>query len=489
MITANYADRQTPQFRVLSDGQCHEIYLAALDALRTIGVQVPNAEARALLAGAGAWVEGELVRIPAHIIQDALAATPRTFTLWGRDPGRAIRVAPDRVHFGPGLTNTYFVDPQTGELRPARRGDAAMTARVADALDNIDYVMGLALLGDVTPELASVYEFAELVANTGKPIIAWAHSPENVADMHRMASAVVGGVDTLRQRPIFALFSTYPSPLKHADLDLANLLWAAEHDIPVVYLGGPTVGLESPFTGASGLLLHLAVALSGLAIVQLKRRGAPMAIGGVPSPMDLRTARPAYGSPEMSLHSAAAADVARYLGLPFMGTAGASESKCLDSQAAIECALQVLMSALSGASLVHDVGFLDCANIGSLELLVMNDEIIAMARRILRGIEVNRETLMLDLIAEVGPGGEFLTEPRSAQLARREVWMPALMDRQPYAFWEQQGKTTMEGRVRARLRHLLNTHRPPPLPAGAAEAIESVLAEAEARHRQEPSRG
>ncbi len=115
----------------------------------------------------------------------------------------------------------------------------------------------------------------------------------------------------------------------------------------MILLGGPTVGLESPVTGASSLVLHLAAALSGLAIIQLAQRGAPAVIGGVPSAMDLRTARPAYGSPEMSLHSAAAMDLARYLGVPFMGTAGASESKKLDAQAGIECAIQVLMSALS----------------------------------------------------------------------------------------------------------------------------------------------
>jgi trimethylamine--corrinoid protein Co-methyltransferase len=481
VIVTNYADRQTPHFRVLSDAQCHEVYLAALEALDTIGVLVPNAEARGLLVAAGASADGDLVRIPAHIIQDALAATPRAFTVWGRDPARAIRVAPDRVHFGPGLTNTYFVDPETREPRLTRRGDVALTARVADVLENIDYVMGLGLLGDVTPELASVYEFAELVANTGKPIIAWAHSPENVADMLRMAAAVVGGEEALRRRPIFALFSTYHSPLRHAELDLANQMWAAEHGIPVIYLGGPTVGLESPFTGASGLLLHLAAALSGLAIVQLKRRGAPMVIGCALSPMDLRTARPAYGAPEMSLLTAAACDVARYLGVPFMGTAGATESKRLDSQAAIECSLQVLMSALSGAALVHDVGFLDCANIGSLELLVLNDEIIAMARRILRGVEVNRETLMLDLIAEVGPGGHFITEPRSAALSRREVWVPTLLDRQPYALWEKEGQKSMEQRVHEKLLRLLETHHPPALPEEVAATLQAVLAEAEAR--------
>ncbi len=483
MITANYADRQTPQFRVLSDAQCREIYLATLECLNRTGVQVDNAEARELLAAAGAWVDENRVRIPAHIIQDAVAATPRAFTIWGRDARQAMRVAPDRVHFGPGLTNTFFVDPETGIRRVARRGDAAATARVADALENIAYVMGLALIGDVTPELASVYEFAELIANTGKPIIAWAHSPANVADMYRMAVAAVGSEAALRERPIFGLFSTYPSPLKHTENDLANLLWAAEHDIPVVYLGGPTVGLESPFTGASALVIHQAAALSGLAIVQLKRRGAPMAIGGVPSAMDLRTARPAYGSPEMSLHSAAAADLARYLGLPFMGTAGASESKVLDSQAAVESAMQVLMSALSGAALVHDVGFLDCANIGSLELLVLNDEIIAMAKRILRGIPVNAETLMLDLIDEIGPGGQFLTEPRSAGQSRQETWVPTLMDRRPYDIWEQTGSKRMEERVKDKLRKILDTHRPIALPESVPATIEAILAEAEQKHR------
>lgn len=479
MITANYSDHQTPQFRVLSDDQCRAVYLATLECLNRVGVQVKNALARELLASAGARVEGDRVRIPPHVIQDALASTPPSFTLWGRGGDHAIQVAPDRVHFGPGVTTTFFVDPETRERRPSRRGDAGLTARVADALENIDYVMGLALIGDVTPELASVYEFAEMVSNTGKPVVAWAHSPENVSDTYRIALAAAGGEQAFLKRPSFALFSTYPSPLRHTDEDLANLMWAAGHGVPVIYLGGPTVGLESPFTSASALVLHQAAALSGLAIVQLTRRGAPIAIGGVPSAMDLRTARPAYGSPEMSLNSAAASDLARYLRVPFMGTAGASESKRLDSQAAIESSIQVLMSALSGAALVHDIGFLDGANIGSLELLVMTDEIVGLVKRIMRGIPVNPDTIMLDLIESIGPGGQFLTEPRSASLSRKEVWVPALMDRSPYDVWDQAGRKGMEERVTEKLHKILNEHQPPAMPADAAEEIEEILKEAE----------
>jgi trimethylamine---corrinoid protein Co-methyltransferase len=481
MITANYAGRQTVQMRVLNDGQCHELYLAALECLQRIGVQVGNAEARELLAAAGADVDGELARIPAHLVQQALVTTPRTFNLWGRDGQRAINIAPDKVHFGPGLTSSFFIDPETGERRKPRRGDAAMTARVADALPNLDYVMGLGLLSDVTANLSPVYEFAEMVASTTKPILAWAYDRAGVSDIYCMAAAVAGGEDSLRHRPMFALFATYQSPLQHTDEDLDKLLWAAAHGIPVVYLGGPTVGLSSPPTGASALVLYLAMALSGMVIVQLKRPGAAMVVGCVPAPMDLRTARVAYGGPEMSLYSAAASDLSRYLGVPFMGTAGASESKMLDGQAAVESAIQVLMSALSGASLVHDIGFLDCADIGSLPLLVLTDETIAMARRITEGLEVSRETIMLDLIEQVGPGGLFVAEPAAARLCRREIWVPGLMDRDPFATWERKGGKSLEQRVLARLRSILAEHRPPALEAAVTESIAAVLTQAEER--------
>ncbi len=477
----NYHAHQTPQFRVLSDRQIEKVYRATLECLNRTGVNVLNAEARGLLAGAGARVEGVRVRIPPHVIQDAVAANPRSFTLWERDGNHRIQVVPDRVYFGPGPTCTYFVDPETGERRKVRRGDPGLTARVCDGLDNIGYVMGLGLIDDVTHSLAPVYEFAEMIANTGKPVLPWAYCVENVSDIYQIALAVAGSEDAIRRRPFFALFSTFQAPLVHTDEDLANVLWAADHDVPIVYLGGGSAGATAPVTGAGTLVISLAGALSGLAIIQLKKRGTQVCIGGVPQPMDLRTGRPAYGGPEMSLYSAALSDISRYLGLPFMGTAGASEAKLLDLQAAIESTVQVVLSGLSGATLVHDVGFLDCADIGSLEMLVMNDEIIAMTRRVMRGVEISDDTLMLDLIDKVGPGGEFMSAKETARRCRDEIWVPTLMDREPWENWEAAGSQTMNDRVKARLREILATHEPPPLPEGAAEKIEAILQAAEAR--------
>jgi trimethylamine--corrinoid protein Co-methyltransferase len=393
-------------------------------------------------------------------------------------------MVPDRVYFGPGPTCTYFVDPQTGERRKTGQGDPGQTALVCDALDNIDYVMSLGLIDDVTPALAPVYEFAEMIANTRKPVLPWAYSWENVSDIYQIALAVAGSEEALRQRPFLAFFSTFQSPLIHTDHDLANTLWAVERDLPIVYLGGGAAGSSAPVTGAGNLVITLAGALSGLAIIQLKRRGAAVCIGGVPQAMDLRTVRPAYGGPEMSLYGAALSDVARYLGLPFMGTAGASEAKTVDLQAAIESTLQVVLSGLSGATLVHDVGFLDCADIGSLEMLVMNDEIVAMVRRIMRGIEVSDDTLMLDLIDQVGPGGEFMSSKETARRCRAEIWMPSLLDRQTSEAWNAAGSPAVIERIRARIRTILSDHKPPPLPQGAPEKIQAILAAAEERSRQ-----
>ena len=479
MILSDTSKHPAPHFRVLSDEQCQELYFAALECLQQVGVQVHNAEARQLLTASGADVQDQIVRIPGDLVKQAVASTPSSFSVWGRDGKTEMRVAMDRVHFGPGPTCTYFIDPYTGEHRLARRGDAGLTARVCDALPNIDYIMGLSLFDDVSPQLASVYEFAEELANTTKPIVTWANSNQALQDIHRMAVVVAGSQEAFRAKPNFAYFTTYESPLRLADAPLENLMWAAEQGFPAICLGGPTVGLESPFTGASALVLHLASALAALTVVQLKKPGAAMAIGGLPSMMDLRTARPSYGSPEASLHSAAAADLARYLNLPFMGTAGASESKSIDTQAGVEAALSVLLSALSGASLVHDVGFLDCADIGSLAYLVLVDEIIGMAARVMRGVQVDAKTIMFDLIKKVGPGGTFINQAESAALCRAEVWVPSVLDRDAYKIWEKKGNHKTDDLVWKKLQNILNSHQPVPLQPEVVEEIEKILSEAE----------
>jgi trimethylamine---corrinoid protein Co-methyltransferase len=476
------ASNCAPVFRVLGEADIERLFQAALSVLERTGVEVRNARARDLLAQAGVRLDERRARIPSALVREALSAAPAGFTLWGRYGLRPIRVELGQVHFGPGPTCTYIVDPETGERRPVRRGDVGQAARLCDGLDQIGYVMGLGLLGDVTPDLAPVYEFAEMIANTEKPILAWSFGPAELADIHAIAQAVAGGAEALRLRPSFALFATSIAPLVHANADLADVFYAVEHGVPVVYQGCGSPGLSAPITGAGTLVVYLAQMLSGLTMIQLARPGAPVCLAGVPEPMDLRTCRPAYGAPETSLYSAAMVDLARFIGLPYMGTAGASEAKTLDLQAAVESTVQVLLSGLSGATLVHDLGFLDCADIGSPEMLVLLDEMIGMCRRVMRGIDVRDETMLLDEIDRVGPGGQFIAEEETARRCRQEIWRPTLADRDPWVLWQAAGAPSMRDNVRARMAHILATHHPTPLAPDVEAAIAEVLRAAEARH-------
>ncbi|MEN8244608.1 MAG: trimethylamine methyltransferase family protein [Thermodesulfobacteriota bacterium] len=480
-----YSTFESPQFRILSRGEVNRVFQAALDCLQRTGVEISNQEARDLLETSGADVEGSRVRIPSHIVQDAIATNPRSFTIYGRDPKMRMQITPNHVYFGPGPTCTYIMDPFTGKRRKPGRKDPGITARVCDALEHIDFVMSLGLIDDVTPALASVYEFAEMITNTGKPILPWAFKLSHLEDIYRIALCFSGSEKEFKRRPLFAFFSTWQAPLIHTEDDLKNCLWAVERGIPVVYAGGGIAGLNAPVTGAGLLVLQLANTLAGLAILQLKKRGAPVCVGGVPTAMDLKSTRPTYGTPEMSLYSAAICEIFKYLNLPFMGTAGASDSKLTDMQAAIESTTQILLSSLSGANLVHDIGFLDCADIGSLEMLVMSDEIIAMTKRIMRGIEITDETLMLDLIDEVGPSGEFISSDETARRCRKEITVLDLMDRDPWDIWRDNDSMTMYNRITRRLHTILENHESLPVPDGIMPKINAILEAAEKREASE----
>ena len=204
-MDANYSALQTPQFRVLSDRQIERVYQATLECLNRTGVDVHNAEARDLLAARRPpWTA---CACASRRTSSRMRSPPprATFTIWGRDGQHRMQIVLDNVHYGPGPTCTYFMDPETGERRMTRRGDPGLTAKVCDALDNIDYVMSLGLIDDVTAHLAPVYEFAEMIANTGKPVLAWGYAPDNVQDIYRIALAVAGSEAALRERPFFGV--------------------------------------------------------------------------------------------------------------------------------------------------------------------------------------------------------------------------------------------------------------------------------------------
>ena len=249
-----------------------------------------------------------------------------------------------------------------------------------------------------------------------------------------------------------------------------------------MYVPAPTAGGTAPVTMAGILVQGLAETLAGLVISQLRSPGAGIIMGGVYTILDFRTMIFSYGCPELLLLSAALTDIGKWLGLPIFSTAGCSDSKSSDGQASLEAGMSILMAGLSGANLIHDVGYLESGLTGSLVQLALSDEIISMTKRLLRGIVVTPDSMALDVIRGVGPGGHYLASEHTLQHFKSELWRPGILDRNDFARWDETGRKTLEERVRGRVLRILEEHQPPPVSAEALAAMRKIVERAEGRH-------
>jgi len=481
-IRARYSVNNSPVFRMLSEGQQKEIYQAAIEILERTGAVVHDKEALELFEKAGAWVEGERVRFPAGLSEWAVKSAPSRITLYDREGNRKMVLEGRNTYYGPGPTNTYHRDPDTGERRRPVLSDSENAGRVCDALPNIDFAMDLGTPTGVTDTLADVYAFKSLVTNCRKPIVHWGFDIEQYEDIVEIAAAVVGGLENLQKKPFFCLYSEPSSPLVHSREAIAKALFAARKRIPIVYTPCVMLGGTTPATMAATIALGVAESMVGIIASQLVREGSPIIMGGVYAIMDMKTTVFSYGSPEFHAMQAGIAEVAHYMEIPVFGTAGCTDSHTLDGQAAGEATMSILIAAQSGANLVHDVGYTGSGSMGSLYQLVMCDEIIAMVKRFMRGIQVNDETLAIDVIDRVGPGGHHLADEHTMKHFKSETWFPSTFNRMRYDEWKNAtGASTMGDRVAEKMRGILKNHEVPALPDDVLKKIDHIIKKAEER--------
>jgi trimethylamine--corrinoid protein Co-methyltransferase len=460
---------------VLSDEQVRDIHLATLEILERTGVEVRGDAALALLRTAGARIDGPRARIPAHLVEQAIRSAPERVVLSRRTGERAMPLEEGRVFFGTGSDTPNTIDPVTRERRPARKKDVEEFARLCDALPNMDFAMSMGVASDVPQESVFVHEFAAMVAGTAKPIVFTAHGRGDMEDIHEIAAAATGGEEALRSSPFLIHYGEPISPLIHSPLGLEKLMFCAERGIPAAYVSGASAGATVPVGLAGGIALANAECLSGLVIHQLAVPGAPFIYGANVSVMDMSALGYVYGGPEFSLTNSAFADLARSYRLPVWGLAGASDAKTIDAQAGLEAMCSIMMAILSRGNLVHDIGYLESGLTSSMEMVVICDEIIEMVRLIARGIATDTDRLALDVIDAVGPGGQFLDTENTLRHFRTEHFLPRLLDRRNFARWSQSGCQDVADRANARVREILSSHYPPPLPEGAETVIERIV--------------
>jgi len=431
-----------------------------------------------MLREAGAFIsDGNLVKFPARLVEDAIASTPGRIVMCDRDGQPAMFLEGSRVYFGTGSDCLNLIDPETGEHRKFTQADLISAYRLCDALPNIHFVMSVGIPSDVDAALTYDIQMASMLEHTTKPIVFVTNDRASCQRVIDMAAAVAGGYEALVEQQHILLYSEPSSPLQQSGTAVDKLLLMAEYQLPVIHSPGPLMGGTAPITMASGLAMSLAEILSALVVHQLKRRGAPFVFGAGLHHMDMGAAQICYASPEFQLTKAAIAELGRWYGIPTWGYAGCSDAKVMDEQAALEAMLSVLMAKFSGANLIHDVGYMESGLTTSYEMIVLTDELVAMTDHIMKGIEVSDDTLMLDELDTVGPGGHFLDTKET--LSRfRDFWFPSLLDRKRRPQWLEAGATTLGQRLTARVMEITKEHQPKPLAPDKKEKMQEILAQA-----------
>ncbi len=478
----NQSIQQTPQFKVLSNDQIEEIFYAALDVLERTGGSVYHEEAIELFRNSNAVVKGNNVRIPTTMVEEALNFYPRKITLKGRNGKRSVHLQKDTVTFGTGSDLPFTYDRQTGERRRTTYKDIVNAGKLVDALPNYDFFMSHGIVGDApNPQTYDRHQFMAMLEGCAKPMVVTSVNGEGLEDLWKMACLIQGGEEEFRLNPMFVVYIEPISPLKNDKTAVEKLLFSAEKKIPAMYTPCPSSGATAPATMAGMLVQSLAETLLATVLCHLKNPGMPLIMGGVTTILDMKKSTYSYGAPELSLASAANTDIAKWLNLLMFSTGGCTDAKILDEQAASEQMMNLFYSFLSGANLIHDVGYIDHGTNASLESLVLNDEMMGMVRQFGKGINTDDEHLALDLIEKQAPGGEYVTTDHTFKYWK-EWFLPNLQDRSDYETWKGNGEKSMGDRVKERTQHLLDTYNPIPLDPKLKVELHKIIDDADKRH-------
>ncbi len=476
-MRANYTAYVSPQFRILSDDQIEQIYHGALQIMERTGVLFECQEAIDILSEAGADVSNpKRIKIPSYMVEQAVRTAPKSVTFYTRD-GKVAFVLNGQTgcHFGSWPDPVKILDPATQQLKTTYVEDIDTMSRLIDALPNIEwtYTGSSNKTLPVFPNLdiSDRVTLLHFIMNSTKPIISEITNLEALREMIDLCSIVAGGEKNLVSKPFWGGSCEPVSPLVEGKDAMEKSLLCAEKGLPVVVYSMPMAGATTPATGAAILAISTAEVLSQLVVLQLKRPGAPVIFGSIPNIMEMKTTIFPYGAPELTLFVGALTEICHYLKLPMFGTAGCSDAYSVDPQSAAEVTYQILITMLSGADLVHDVGIVYHQH-GSPELVTFCDEIIEMSKVLMKGVPVNDETLALDLIEKVGPRGSFIAEKHTLKHFRN-FWVPTIFDRSATKTPEAKSCSEL---LREKTLKLMTTHQPKPLPDDLLKELKKVEA-------------
>jgi len=475
-------------YKPLSENDVKRIATCAFELLEKSGIVVHAPSAFEAFARQGALCDENtrIVRLPRSLVEDAIASNPSSITLYSRDGNHDAILTGNRVHYGTGGTAIYVIDPRTGKRRPSLLQDVIDNAVLVDQLEHIHVFTINVFPNEIKKkDEIDLNRFFHALDNTTKHVMAGVYSMEGCKDVVKLCQHIAGGDHALKERPFVSFITLIISPFKIDKAYGEMACYFAQQGLPTIVPTEPICGTTSPVTLASNVLTHVAETLAGIAMIQSVHKGAPGICGSVGSICDLRNMNHLGGAIERAMINASVAQMAQYFELPLYSTGGTSDAKEMGVQAAYESALSSLLVAMSGANYIHDIaGLMEADLTVSYEKLVVDNEILGMCQRVLRGIEVSEDTLAMDLIMKRGPGSDFLAEEHTVKYMRSEFFDPELANRQTREEWESQESAS--SRAKVKVSKILANRPPSRIPSVVREQILNLFPEIRSQESAEP---
>jgi trimethylamine---corrinoid protein Co-methyltransferase len=451
------------QYKPLSDVDIKKIHQASMKVFEVSGIEVNDQRALQFFKDGGADVDFSKKRVRADEkwVMNLVSKAPKQIVLCGRDEKNDLVLGGKKVHLGTGGTALNILDVQTGTRRPTMLKDLCDAAKVVDALENIHYFILSCYPNDIDKPNVDVNRFFAGIKNTSKHVMGGVYTKDGVQNVIRMAEIIAGGAEALRRRPFISMICCIMSPLVMDKTYTELMLEVIEAGIPLATPAAPMAGATSPGTLAGTLVQLNVEALSGIVLAQLANPGTPVLYSAVPTTVDLRTGAFCFGGIEMGIMNAASAQLAQLYDLPNYTTAGVSDAKIPDIQSGFESASTTVLAALAGSNYIHDAaGLLESGLSIALEQYVIDDDILGMVMRAVQGIEVNEDTLAVEVINNVGPAGNYITHDHTYEYMRKEFFYPKAADRQTRDRWTQDGAFDTREKARRMALKILAEHQP-----------------------------
>jgi trimethylamine--corrinoid protein Co-methyltransferase len=465
-----------PSIEILTPEEISMIHQASLDIMEEKGIEFKDESVLTIFNGAGFPIEKNIVKFPSYRVEEALRTVPERFTRYGPDGRYKFTMGGGEVNFGVGSLPIDVLDMETGKVRRAMKRDMVDFARLGDALHNFSIANACVQPTDVPEDVMHVIWLEVLYTNTRKPFCCWyAREPQVAYDTIAVASAAQGGIENVAKMKTIAL-TTCPDAALSWGKSLIGLVECAKVGIPVEIMPMPVAGLTHPVTLAGLLAQTNAEVLAAVVLAQMINAGAPLIYAPYPAILDMREGKASFGTPEVSLLSAAFSRLARFYRVPSNVVTGTSDAKLPDAQAAYDKMMTILLPALTHPDSMSLVGgMLDFAMIGSLEQLAIDDEICGAIKRVLSGFSVDEESLALEVIKKVGHDGIFVGQRHTVENYKKSLWMPNLTDRSNRVKWSDEGGKDMQQRAKERVKDILSQEAHSSLPADREEAMEKVI--------------